>query len=147
MLGLKHPDVATSINNLTGLLRGTNRLAEAEPLYRRAPAIGEKSFGPEHPNVGTGLNNADRRRPWKKRWVQIIPAWQKTSTTWPSSFAPPTGSQRQSPLMWRALEIDEKSYGLAHPNLAIHLNNLAQLFKDTRRLDAFSFLFAMQLTV
>lgn len=37
--------------------------------------------------------------------------------------------------MWRALEIDEKSYGLAHPNLAIHLNNLAQLFKDTRRLE------------
>ena len=29
----------------------------AEPLYRRALAIDEKSFGPEHPNVASGLNN------------------------------------------------------------------------------------------
>jgi tetratricopeptide (TPR) repeat protein len=39
------------------LLRATNRLAEAEPLFRRALAIDEKSFGPEHPNVARGLNN------------------------------------------------------------------------------------------
>ena len=29
----------------------------AEPLYRRALAIDEKSFGPDHPNVAIGLNN------------------------------------------------------------------------------------------
>ncbi|HTV32201.1 MAG TPA: tetratricopeptide repeat protein [Methylocella sp.] len=29
----------------------TNRLAEAEPLYRRVLAIVEASFGPNHPNV------------------------------------------------------------------------------------------------
>ena len=33
------------------------RLAEAEPLFRRALAISEKSFGPEHPNVAIVLNN------------------------------------------------------------------------------------------
>jgi hypothetical protein len=33
------------------LLRATNRLAEAEPLLRRALAIAEQSYGPEHPNV------------------------------------------------------------------------------------------------
>ena len=36
-------------NGLAHLLRATNRLAEAEPLYRRALAIDEKSYGPEHP--------------------------------------------------------------------------------------------------
>ena len=35
----------------------TNRLAEAEPLYRRALAILEKSLGSDHPNVATALNN------------------------------------------------------------------------------------------
>jgi tetratricopeptide (TPR) repeat protein len=30
---------------------------EAEPLYRRALTIDEKSFGPEHPDVARGLNN------------------------------------------------------------------------------------------
>ena len=49
--------MATSLNNLAGLLRDTNRLAEAEPLYRRALAITEKSFDPDHPNVATNLNN------------------------------------------------------------------------------------------
>ena len=39
------------------MLRATNRLAEAEPLYRRALAIDEASFGPDHPDVATDLNN------------------------------------------------------------------------------------------
>ena len=38
--GPEHPSVANSLNNLAGLLRDTKRLAEAEPLYRRALAIG-----------------------------------------------------------------------------------------------------------
>ena len=49
--------MAIRLNNLAGLLRATNRLAEAEPLYRRALAIDEKSFGPEHPDVARDLNN------------------------------------------------------------------------------------------
>ena len=38
------------------------------------------------------------------------------------------------PLMRRALEIDEQSYGPDHPNVAGDLNNLAQLLQDTNRL-------------
>ena len=39
--------MAIDLNNLAQLLQATNRLAEAEPLMRRALAIDEKSFGPE----------------------------------------------------------------------------------------------------
>jgi len=39
------------------LLKATNRLAEAEPLMRRALAIDEASYGPDHPDVATALNN------------------------------------------------------------------------------------------
>src|SRR3712207_7535826 len=38
-LGPDHPDVAVRLNNLAGLLRATNRLAEAEPLMRRMVEI------------------------------------------------------------------------------------------------------------
>ena len=38
------------------------------------------------------------------------------------------------PLMRRALDIDEKSFGPEHPNVASRLNNLAQLLQDTNRL-------------
>jgi hypothetical protein len=43
--------VASDLNNLALLLQATNRLADAEPLYHRALAIDQKSFGPKHPNV------------------------------------------------------------------------------------------------
>ena len=36
--------------------------------------------------------------------------------------------------MRRALAIDEQSYGPEHPNVAIRLNNLAQLLQATNRL-------------
>jgi hypothetical protein len=38
-LGPEHPDVATDLNNLAQLLKHTTRLAEAEPLMRRALLI------------------------------------------------------------------------------------------------------------
>jgi tetratricopeptide repeat protein len=37
-LGPEHPNVAAALNNLANLLQATNRLAEAEPLMRRAAA-------------------------------------------------------------------------------------------------------------
>ncbi|MEZ6056871.1 MAG: tetratricopeptide repeat protein [Planctomycetaceae bacterium] len=55
--GAEHPAVARDLNNLAQLLQVTNRLAEAEPLMRRALAIDEASFGPEHPDVARDLNN------------------------------------------------------------------------------------------
>ena len=55
--GPDHPSVATALNNLAELLYATNRLVEAEPLFRRALAIDEASYGPDHPDVATDLNN------------------------------------------------------------------------------------------
>jgi len=45
------PVVATPLNNLALLLQDLNRPDEAEPLMRRAVAIGEKSLGPDHPQT------------------------------------------------------------------------------------------------
>jgi len=39
------------------LLHAQGDYAAAEPLYRRALAIAEKSEGPEHPSTGISLNN------------------------------------------------------------------------------------------
>ena len=56
LLGLDHPNLAIRLHNLAKLLETTNRLAEAEPLYRRALTILEKSRGVDDPGVGTLLN-------------------------------------------------------------------------------------------
>jgi hypothetical protein len=41
--GPDRPEYAAALNNLAQLLEDANRLAEAEPLMRRALAITEKS--------------------------------------------------------------------------------------------------------
>ena len=45
------------LNNLARLLQDTNRLGDAEPMYRRALAIFQKSLGPDHPNTVTVREN------------------------------------------------------------------------------------------
>ena len=49
--GPEHPDVAIRLNNLAVLLQATNRLAEAEPLMRRALASLVDSLGWDHPTA------------------------------------------------------------------------------------------------
>ncbi|CAM9588227.1 unnamed protein product, partial [Laminaria digitata] len=56
-LGPEHPDVATSLNNLAGLLQTQDNYAEAGPLFERSLTIREKALSPEHPDVATSLNN------------------------------------------------------------------------------------------
>jgi tetratricopeptide (TPR) repeat protein len=51
------------------------------------------------------------------------------------------------PLIRRALDIDEQSYGPGHPRIAIYLNNLAQLLKDTNRLGEAEPLMCRALTI
>ena len=107
--GPDHPDVAINLNNLAGCCQATNRMAEAEPLFRRALAIDERSYGPDHPDIAT------------------------TSTTWRSLLQATNRLAEAEPLSRRALAIDERSYGPDHPDVATHLNNLAELLRDTNR--------------
>jgi len=44
-----------SLNNLGLLYRAQGKYAEAEPLYRRALAIAEKTLGPGHPDLAVVL--------------------------------------------------------------------------------------------
>jgi hypothetical protein len=57
--GRNHPEVAIDLNNLAQLLQTTNRLAEAEPLYRRGSKIliAFTDQGYQHPNLEAGIIN------------------------------------------------------------------------------------------
>jgi tetratricopeptide (TPR) repeat protein len=91
------------------LLQATNRLAEAEPLMRRALAINENSFGVDHPNVATALNNL----------AQLLQATNRLAEA--------------EPLMRRALAIRERSLVPDHPDIANSLTALAALLETTER--------------
>jgi tetratricopeptide (TPR) repeat protein len=100
---------ARLMNQLGLLLRSKARYVDAEPLYRRALAIGEASYGRDHPNVAKGLNNL-------------------------AGLLRITNRPSEAELLYRqALAIDEASYGSDHPEVATDLNNLAGLLRDTNR--------------
>jgi tetratricopeptide (TPR) repeat protein len=85
----------------------SNRLAEAESLYRRALAIDKAVYGPLHPEVAVCLNN-------------LAGLLRVTNRLAEAEF-----------LLWRALDINEVAYGPMHSEVAICLNNLAELLRVT----------------
>ena len=56
-LGLNHPSVATTVNNLGQVFLLQRRYVDAEPHFRRALEIREARLGKEHPDVATTLND------------------------------------------------------------------------------------------
>jgi tetratricopeptide (TPR) repeat protein len=57
VLGDKHPDYATSLNNLAGLYELMGDYAKAEPLFRQALAIDKEALGDKHPECAQSLSN------------------------------------------------------------------------------------------
>jgi len=112
-LGLDHPDVALSLNNLALLYKAQGRYADAEPVYKRALAIYEKALGPTHPYVAASLNNL-------------------------AGLYDSQGSHADAePLYKRSLAIYEKALGLEHRDVATALNNLAlHYYSQDRYADA-----------
>jgi tetratricopeptide (TPR) repeat protein len=103
-------ETARLFGRLATLLQAKARYPEAEPLFRRALAIAEASYGPDHPGVATALNNL----------ALLLRA---------------TNRLGEAELLYRrALAIAEASYGPNHPEVATDLNNLAGLLRATNRL-------------
>lgn len=105
VLGLEHPDTATSLDNLAGLLRDQGDLAGARTLLTRAREIREKVLGPEHPHTATSVNNL----------AGLLQAQGDLA-----------GART---LFERALAIGRKVFGPEHPNTATTLSNLAGLLQ------------------
>ncbi len=104
-LGLEHPDVAASLNNLAALYGHQGKYAETEPLYKRALAIREKALGPDHPEVAASLMGLGNMYMDQGKYAEA------------------------ELLNKRALAIREKAIGLEHPDVAASLNNLAVLYR------------------
>jgi hypothetical protein len=52
-------------------------LVEAEPVYRRALAISERSYGPDHPTVAAALNNLAELLRATDRSVEAEPLFRR----------------------------------------------------------------------
>ena len=57
VLGVDHPDLADSLNNLANWYHAQGKYDEAEPLYDEALSITRRVLGADHPNTASSLNN------------------------------------------------------------------------------------------
>jgi tetratricopeptide (TPR) repeat protein len=140
------------MSHLGVLLHSKTRHAEAEPLFRRALAIDEASYGTEHPELATGLNNLAELLKSTNRLSDAEPLYRRAVAIAEGSCGTehpnvaisltnlaelPHATNRLSEaemLNRRALAIFEASYGPEHPHVAIGLNNLAALLQEANRL-------------
>jgi len=60
VLGANHPHTLNAVCSLALLLHAQGKLAEAEPLYRRALAGKEQQLSAQHPSTLTSVNNQGR---------------------------------------------------------------------------------------
>ena len=65
LLGGEHPETATTLHNLAGVLMGQNKLAQAEAMYREALVMIRKS-------LGNGQSRTTRDRLARLRDNQIL---------------------------------------------------------------------------
>ncbi|HEX6199978.1 MAG TPA: serine/threonine-protein kinase, partial [Thermoanaerobaculia bacterium] len=101
LLGLEHPKVAESLNELAIVLQDRGELERAEALYREALDMRRRLLGPEHPDVAQSLSDLGG-----VRWAR-------------GDLAAAEGHFRDSLAMRRRL------FGAEHPDVAKSLNNLA----------------------
>ena len=82
--GEDHPDVADSLDTLADVFREQGRDAEAEPLYRRALAITEKSpdasaedIACSLTNLGNCLLSLEKYEETERLYLRSLALWEK----------------------------------------------------------------------
>jgi CHAT domain-containing protein/Flp pilus assembly protein TadD len=153
------------IINLAMLYRAQGRYTDAEPLFKRALAIFEKSLGPDHPNVATSLNNLASLYHLQGRYADAEPLLKRSLLIREKTLGPEQPDVATSlndlaslyqtqgryadaePLFKRSLLIREKALGPEHRDVAQSLNNLAGLYQTQGRYANAELLFKRSLLI
>ncbi|CAM9940515.1 unnamed protein product [Ectocarpus sp. 4 AP-2014] len=163
-LGKIHPDVARDFSNWAELLQAQAKFAEAEPLYERAVFIGNKTLGTSHPDVAVWLNKQgeamlemgqfDEARNVLRRSLNITDDPGKDDPTSAQTrrimgrLCCEEGKYAEAESLFRqAQDTNEKVYGPEHPEVAIDLNNRAELFNTQGKHDEASPLYARAIAI
>jgi tetratricopeptide (TPR) repeat protein len=164
-LGDRHPDTASSLNNLAALHRSQGRYGEAEPLYLEALAIHKSELGDRHPATAISLSNLAGLYRSQGRYGEAEPLFLEALAIRKSELGdrhPDTATSLNNlaglynsqgrygeaePLYLEALAIRKSELGDRHPSTASSLNNLAWLYSNTARLAAAADLMAEALSI
>jgi tetratricopeptide (TPR) repeat protein len=151
VLGPKHPDTATSYNNLAVNLHLQGHAREAEPLFREALAIWEEVLGPKHPDTAFGYTNLAANLDDQGRNNEAEPLHRKALAVREEVLGPKHRDTARSynslaynlqaqgrvkeaePLFRKALVAWEEVLGPKHPDTATSYTNLAYILNAQGR--------------
>jgi tetratricopeptide (TPR) repeat protein len=102
-LGERHPDVASSYNNLAGLYESMGRYEEAEKLFKKTLALRLEILPENHPHIMSSY--------W---WLATIASRQENY-------------QEAIAHYQQAINIAQQTLGENHPNTATITNNYLQM--------------------
>ncbi|RZN11271.1 hypothetical protein CWO91_09130 [Bradyrhizobium genosp. SA-3] len=144
-------ELAAALNNLGQVHAGQGRDDLAEPLYKRAIALMEKSLGLDTPLVAAELTNLAALYQRQGRFAEAEPLFKRALAVREKSLPrehPDVGQALNNlatlyvkqehfadaePLFQRALAIYQKAAGPEHPAVATVLNNIGQVDRDLNR--------------
>ena len=144
-------ELAAALNNLGQVHAGQGHDDLAEPLYRRAIVLMEKSLGLETPLIGAELTNLAALYQRQSRYAEAEPLFRRALAVREKGLSrehPDVGQSLNNlatlyvkqqhyanaePLFQRALAIYQKAGGPEHPAVATVLNNLGQVYRDLNR--------------
>jgi len=109
LLGERHPDVATSLNNLAMLYESQGRYKESELLLKQALSLRQELLGDRHPDIAQSMNNLAVLYDSQGRYEEA------------------------EPLCKQALSLSQELLGDRHPDVATSMNNLAGLYRSQGR--------------
>jgi tetratricopeptide (TPR) repeat protein len=105
VLGERHPDYATSLNNLAMLYQAMGDSEKARPLCEQALKLRKEALGERHPHYAQSLNDL-------------------ASLYWAMG-----DSEKARLLFEQALKLYKEVLGERHPNYVTSLNNMAKLYQ------------------
>src|SRR3954454_16872881 len=144
-------ELAAALNNLGQVHAGQGHDDLAEPLYKRAIMLMEKSLGLETPLIGAELSNLAALYQRQSRYAEAEPLFRRALAVREKGLSrehPDVGQSLNNlatlyvkqqhyadaePLFQRALAIYQKAGGPEHPAVATVLNNLGQVYRDLNR--------------
>lgn len=106
VLGERHPDYASSLNNLAGIYLSMGNYARAEHLFTQASEIYKSVLSDQHPHYATSLHNLA------------------------GLYARMSDYTKAERLYTQSLQIRKSLLGEHHPSYAVNLNNLAGLYQS-----------------
>lgn len=144
-------ELSAALNNLGQVHAGQGRDDLAEPVYKRAIALMEKSLGLDTGLIAPELNNLAALYQRQGRFAEAEPLFRRALAVSEKSLSrehPDVGRALNNlatlyvkqerfadaePLFRRALEIYQKAAGPEHPAVATVLNNIGQVDRDLNR--------------